>query len=351
MQVSHSFWNVCQQYFSEGILLPLFGIAVLWLIKKWNKRRRTVFFLAAGISILLLYNEITYRLTDLIGEQSTYYRFFWICPFVLPVSYLVIEVYSLAKEKQRSFILIIMCFMVVLFSAQSFDKWFKLPENIYQLDTDVIQVADALMELTGGNQTTLVDNSEISSTIRQYNAKVKITGLNTHDINQILYLENMNYLGREVQEALYLNKSEYAAVRKDTTRGQILERAGAERVAETDNYYLYYMDYDKIEEDMRTIAIVEEELGLYANIEYITIPGLTKQFEFIYTTDSEADEAFLHSQLLIQHGCSEDVMEKLLLELKRLKELSDEKILQYAESINNDSMFHIVRVKGLEEWQ
>lgn len=291
MQTSHSFLDVFQQYFAGCVLLPVFVLAIIWLYRKWNREKKIALFAIGCMSILTLYNGITYQLADKVGESSTYYRFFWICPIALVISGMLVEIVFLVKRPQRLLLLGTTFVMMFLFSSRPITNWTNLPENIYQLDTDVIQVADTLMELTGGEPTTLLDNGEISQTIRQYNAKINFTEMETYYINHILYTDNVNYQGRVVQQYLTGNWSQYISIPKNAvTRWKAIETGGIKRAAETDNYYLYAVDYEVFDRDADLLKSLETDLYDIINVEYLPISGLEQDYEFIYISDLATEE-------------------------------------------------------------
>ena len=227
-----------------------------------------------------------YCILEILGEGSTYYRFFWICPIVLIIAYGIVELLTSVKEKQLPLLLLVLGLGGYMFSQIPIQSWVNLPENIYQLDNDVIQAADALMELTGGEPTTLVDNGTLTSTIRQYNAKINMTDLYTNLINEILYTDKENYAGRTIQEYLWLNESEYLAVERERAATcRVIESGGLKKAAETENYNLYDINQEKLDENLRKLVELDQKLSYRSNIEYIPIAELQKEYRYIYLSD------------------------------------------------------------------
>ena len=296
MQISHSFWNVCEQYFAESIVLPVFLLALLYLLKKWKKEKRIAFYAIAAASLLVLYNGVSHRILEIAGEGSTYYRFFWICPILLVITYGIVELVAYIPKKHRLSVLLVLSLAGYMFSQTQIQSWVTLPENIYQLDDDVIQTADALMELTGGEPTTLIDNGTLTGTIRQYNAKIHMTDLYTNLINEVLYTDKIHYLGRYIQEYMSLNESEYIAIEKERIGTyKLIESGGMKKAAETDNYRLYYADPERIEKNLSILVKLTKGIPYHPNIEYIPVSGLQKEYSYVYLSDFgglEQEEAY-----------------------------------------------------------
>ena len=285
MQVSYSFLDVFQQYFAECIFLPLFVLALIWIVKKWNKDRKHAF-IAVGCASILVFNEIVYRVFVAIGEGSTYYRLFWIIPIALVLAAFIVDNIINMTNGNRMLALVVVAVACVLFSGKTGTEWFSLPDNVYQIDKDVMQVSDVLMELTNGERTYLADDGSISRTIRQYNAKVMNTDTEVYFLDIMMQGYNSNVIGRVVQDVVRDNHSRYFAVKKvDKSIYKTLETGGLKLAAETDNYCLYYVDYGQLYEDYEERIGLEEGLWNQINYEYISISGLEKELEYVYVTD------------------------------------------------------------------
>ena len=277
MQTSHSFIDVVLQYFAEGILLPLAALALVWVYRKWNKDKRQAL-LAIGMASVLVFNEPMYQLFSAMGEGSTYYRLFWIAPLGLIIAAFAVYGITSLERKKSVIVLVIALVACYMNTEKTGAEWFDVPDNVYQIENDVMQVADALMEVTGGNPTYLIDDGSIGYTVRQYNAKILYTDMGQYDIDLILKGYETNVMAKDAQDAIINNHARFIAVKKsDKMICKILESAGVKLARETDNYNLYYVDYDQLGKDWT-------ERDLY-NIEYIPVSGLETPVEYAYITD------------------------------------------------------------------
>ena len=286
MLTNDSFFAVCGAYFTDSAILPLFVIAAAWLMKKWNKEKKQAFLLTAVISVILLYNGIVCYLAGRIGEGETYYRFFWICPIVLIVSLFVVNFFFEIKGVQRFLIIAIAGVGVFLFSSKLPSTWTNLPKNIYQLNPDVIQVADIILELENRETATIVDDGSISNTVRQYTSKIGFTELNNEDVEYVLSGKNTNYIGRYLADFFSYNNSDYFLVQKSKPEvGRVVESIGLELVTESDHYDIYGMDSEQMNTDVDWLREIENRYGGKSNLEYIPIEGYENTFDIIYLTD------------------------------------------------------------------
>lgn len=285
MQVSNSFFDVLRQYLTDCTFLPLFVLVFIWIVKKWNKDRKKALF-AVGCASLLVFNELVYRIFVIVGEGSTYYRMFWIIPVSLVLAAGFVECITKLSKIKTVVAFIVAWIACIFLSGKSGVEWFKLPENVYQIDEDVIQVSEALMELTNGQRTYLLDDGSISNTVRQYNPKVMNTNAEYFLLDRILQERNTNALGSVVQDSVKENHSRYVAVQKAKSNVyKVFESGGLKLANETDNYRIYYVDYGRLDDDYNERKELETGLWNRVTHEYILIPEFEQEIEYIYVTD------------------------------------------------------------------
>lgn len=286
MQDSGSFFNVCKEYFSNTAMLPLFVVAVVLLLKKWNVEKKYVCFIAIVVGVFGVFNGVSYSVINKLGEGDTYYRFFWICPVALLVAGVLSELLMGIRREQRYSLLLMFVVLVFAFSSRPLTNWINIPENVYQVDDEVIEVADAVMELTGGDYTTVIGNNNLRNELRQYNAKIGFTETEATGLSYILRGVNSNYLGIYLMQFLHANNSEFIVLEKDKLSVcNLIETAGLDCIAETENYFLYKMEYARIGEDLDYLIDIWKRVECPVNMEYIAIEGIDNVSEFVYIAD------------------------------------------------------------------
>lgn len=292
MQDSGSFFHIYKEYFANTVLLPLFVVAVVLLLKKWGKEKRDFFIITVIASVLLVYNGVTYYVTTILGEGDTYYRFFWMCPMVLLVAVVMTEILSTIKKGSRYLFILLVVVMCLAFSSKPLSNWSNIPENVYQVDDEVIEVSDAIMKLKEGEYTTIIDNNNLRNELRQYNAKIGFTETDALELSNILHLLDTNYPGRSLMSYLQANNSEYVVLEKQKlVVCRLLETTGLECVAETDNYYIYEMNYAQMVDDENDMIAIQERTGVVTNMEYIQTMEVEGVNEFIYLSDFGGEES------------------------------------------------------------
>lgn len=291
MQNNDSFLRLWGEYFGNTAILPLFVIAVIWLFRKWNTEKRRCFLCAAGVSILLLYNGLTYAAAQKVGEAETYYRFIWICPFVLICAFLITEVFMHIGKEKKLLGIIIFPIAIFLFSSKLPSTWVNIPQNVYQLDSEVIKVSDIIMDLTGGESAKMIDDGAISATIRQYNAKIIFTDRYVYNIQYVLQGNHANYIGYHLLNDLLNNNSDYFLVKKEAvTAGRVLESVGLKKAAESSSYDIYWRDSVQMMEDIPLLSGIKERSGIQSNLEYVPIDDIETKFDIVYLSDLGVEE-------------------------------------------------------------
>lgn len=305
MPDNYSFFHVCKEYFADTAILPLFAIAVIWLIRKWNRDKKQAFFVTAVISICLLYNGAVSFLAAKVGEADTYYRFFWICPMVLIIALFVVELLFHTEGTKRTGMIVVLCMAAFLFSSKLPSTWVNIPKNIYQLDSEVIEIADIIQELEDGNYIAMIDNGDISNTIRQYTSQIGFTELSLDSMDYILSGRNTNYIGRYLLEDFINNNSDYYVLKKEKPSVcRVVESIGLELAAESEKYYIYYRNYEQIQKESAWIGEQEEFYLSMLNLEYIQVEDLQKAVDVVYVSDfgtMENDAAYHNAIEQIQN--------------------------------------------------
>ena len=290
MQESNSFFNVLQQYFADSTLLPLFVIALIWIIKKWKPeyKRNIIAMLLAGIFV---FNELVYRIFVRVGEDITYYRLLWTIPIVFIIAVFVVECAARLNKYIQVGLVGISLLAVFLFSEQITMEKLALPENIYQVDGDVIQVADKVMELTGGESVYFLDNGGLYMSIRQYEPRIVYTHMEEYGLSAIIEGKIANALGSNIIEATYDDRSKYLGLRKDKPLAlRMVESAGHTLITSTDNYQIYGVDYYTVHWDWIKRTELSEGLIDQVTIEYIPVSNVEERYSYIYISDFGSTE-------------------------------------------------------------
>lgn len=303
MQGIESFIDALSLYITNNILFIVFLIAAIYILKKSSQKQQKYFIAVAVTAIVFIFNGITFAVVKRLGEDTTYYRFFWICPIVLASAYLMIELFfeKAVTKIQKFGLLVIFGVMVFVNYGQSFHGWTTLPSNIYQIEDDIVQLGDMIDEHTGGERTILLVNDYIASHIREYNANIIINPDGKYYLDEIINGDNINYSARDAMMFVDSNMAEYIAIEKEKIgTNRLFYSIGCEKIGETDNFNVYHYDYELSEAEWELFITERDKNSLYINSEYINVPGLKGQKDYLYMTDLWVNTSEEERQIIIE---------------------------------------------------
>lgn len=302
MQEVGSFFDSLTLYVTNNILVVVFLIAALYILKKSGQKQRKYFIAVAITAVLLVFNGVTFAVVKWIGEDTTYYRFFWICPIVLASAYLLVELLFEVAVTRMQKVALVVVFVVMVFGnhGQSYGNWVNIPTNVYQIDDDIVQLGDLIDAHTGGERTILLANNDVSSHIREYNANVISNPDGIYYLDAIINGDKINYPARNVMMFMDSNMAEYIAIEKEKVgTNRLFVSIGSEKIGETDNFNLYYYDYEMLAEEWEIFDNKIGEDALFVNSEYVNIPGLEEQKDYLYVTDLWINTTEIQKQAII----------------------------------------------------
>ena len=288
MQEVGSFFDSLNLFLKNNMLVVVFLIAALYILKKSNPKQCKYLIMVAVMAVLFVFNGITFAVIKWIGEDTTYYRFFWICPIVLASAYLMVELlFEVAVTKwQKVSLVLIFAIMVFGNYGQAFSSWGNIPSNVYQIDNDIVQIGDLIDAHNDGERTILLANDYVSSHIREYNSNIMINSNGNIYLDAIVNGDNINYSGRNLMMFMEMNIAGYIAVEKEKIgTNRLFISIGCEKIGESENFNLYYYDEDILYNEVELFESAITEKRIYINSEYISIPGLEEQKDYLYITD------------------------------------------------------------------
>lgn len=352
MQGIEKFSDALRLYATNNILVVVFLITVLYILKKSNQKQRKYLVTIAIMAVLLLFNGVTFAVVKWLGEDTTYYRFFWICPVVLASAYLVVELLFEVAVKGWQKICLLLVFSAMLLGnyGQSFNGWSNIPSNVYQIDDDIVQLGDLLAELTDDERTILLAEDDIASHIREYNANIISNPDGLYYLDEIINGEQVNYASRIVMLYMEFNKAEYIAVAKEKIgTNRLFLSIGCEEVGETDHYKLYYYDSELLRVETELFDKLVEEKQIYVNSEYIAIPGLKEQKDYLYVTDLWTDVTQEQRQAVIDLANELQVEALIINSVKANQNLTTEFLEEQLIRLEVPYIYNNQRIQTLEE--
>lgn len=307
-----SFGSVIQRYFAESGMLVFFLIALLFFYWKETGTERKFTICIVAVALVCVFNPLAFWVIRKLGESESYYRFIWMCPILILIAYLLIQIFSGLKSGIQKSALVLMCICCggMIGGVDTLIKW-EIPTNIYQMDDDVVQIADLMDEFSGGERVVFMDNGTLSENMREYNANICETSVSDHYLNQVLYTDLSCFFGLYVRNYVVYNEVDYIAIEKERSGTiSVLDGAGLKRVAASEGYYLYQTEWEKIIEDSSMLESYCGEMVTVMNPEYIWIENLGQEYDFLYLTGSFTyyDEVRMQDLVDVANGMDVDAV-------------------------------------------
>lgn len=231
-----------QVYFAGNALVLLAAIGVLWWSRQKKDRQKLLAYLA--VIFLVAFNDIVYQTVIVrLGEMETYYRLLWILPVNVMAAYLVIEVIGLLKGWRRVALIGITAVFVLINAMPSITAWTTLPENIYQLDNEVIEIADMIDAHSGGKRVNVIDSDYTAIWhMREYNDNIYYWDVGEDELRQIIGREAKETMDTQnVYDAISAAQVDYIIVKKKfVNANHSLSNAKILQIGETDTYNVYW---------------------------------------------------------------------------------------------------------------
>ena len=252
MTNAETIWNVISWYYGNSTAIGLMLVLMTVYLLGRKKEYRYYTFSCAVLMFLIL-NQLTYRIIERLGEGDTYYRFLWIFPVSLIAAWGGLRLIEKMKSKMEKVICVaVMVCLIFLYSGGKISDWVTLPENIYQISEDKIQVADLIEEVTGGERVIVYAEDELMYGIREYDANICLAAEGEREYLYHIITENDSNASGNLMLGILVNaKIDYIVVRKEYTGAKAaLNGGGCVEVGQTDNYILYYVNQEQLKEDL-----------------------------------------------------------------------------------------------------
>ena len=249
-------WFFVNIYWIIAFLLIV--VLLLWYYRK-NSRAKKLIILYIGLYLLGV-NSVTKMLVTKIdpGENSTFYRLFWILPVIILFAY-TITLYIKKKNKTLGIILCAVClvFFIVIAPWDELESQGEWPENQYYVSDEVVQLDSIMGADTRRNYKKYFSDLSIYLSIESYADKLEFPFARDcfryYDtwiqyqaegvpvlFNSVLNGEKGSKKERKACEAvLQENNIDYIIIDKSKMIPDYYEKMGYSFIGETEHYVVY----------------------------------------------------------------------------------------------------------------
>ena len=167
-------------YFHSLVWMILTVLSILYLIIRADKAVKTKIILAIVLTILTVGNDLSYIILVRFFAAASYYRFYWMVPYILIVSYTLCRIcmdiyYSTKLTGKRKCIIGVAFVLIFIISIVSTGSLYlqKLrddrPQNAYMVDVDTLELQDIMnSEREAGNCEAMMIMATPSTLALQY---------------------------------------------------------------------------------------------------------------------------------------------------------------------------------------
>lgn len=272
-----SFVKVClEQYWGNWWFLLLFLLGLVWTLLTHRKQAPVIFIFYTVFLALTVYNPYLVKIIiPKLDFENEYYRFFWILPLIPAVAYYGSRLVFSVKRGAGRVMMAAVAAAVILavgIPLSGVAEDFCAAENLYKIPDDLRAVCDVIHSHSSEENPRVVFDNHLNHIARQYDPSLELvlnrnvvlyrlgsTVVGTYDesrtivkmwmrIIDVVYLEiQRNCLG--FKRALYRTKTDYLVIPVEHTMHDYFVQAGCEAIAQTEDYVVYYFDWENAYEE------------------------------------------------------------------------------------------------------
>lgn len=270
-ELGYGFVKACMEAYWGSCLFPvLFAAGLLWMLFSRKRDASRVFWYYTVFLFLTVYNPVLVKyIVPKVKFENEYYRFIWILPVIPAIAYYGVRlIWKFGKSWQKfvAFAVVLGVIVAAGSPVNCLTESFTMAENIYKIPDELRTVCDLIHQDRGMENPRVVFDTTLNNVARQYdpsmflvinrNAAIYRSGstvTGTFDeksvsykrqkiIMDVVYYQQQDDLNR-FQRALKYTKTDYLVVKIDLPNHDFIRSAGCETVAVTENYVVYYFDW------------------------------------------------------------------------------------------------------------
>lgn len=169
----------CIGYYSGSCFyLLLYAAALIFLFKKGNEKEKDIFLYPGITLILTVYNPLTpVVINSLFDINKEYYRFIWLTPVVIILSYIAVKLIwrYFSKRGERTVALLALVLLLAGSGRFVYAEGYVPTTNNYKMPGEVIQTAEIIRRTSKVKYPRALCDYNLNMEIRQYDASILLT--------------------------------------------------------------------------------------------------------------------------------------------------------------------------------
>lgn len=164
--------EVYKDYAGSGVIVGLYLASILYLYKNEQNKNNRIFLIYMPLVVMVLFfNPLFISFIHALVGDEIYYRFLWLLPMSITLSYVIVKLINKQREHQRKFSLIFI--LVGLMFSGTFiykNQLFSIIENEYHMPQSVVDICDYIH--VEGREIKGIFPDEMLAYVRQYDATI-----------------------------------------------------------------------------------------------------------------------------------------------------------------------------------
>lgn len=232
-----------QKYMGSGLAMGLFLMALVYLFLCEKRRPRRILFVYTPILLLILiFNPLFAWLFERVVGSETYFRLFWLLPYLLVLPYTAVLIIEQLKRWKALLAGVLAIGLIALSGRPVYSNpLYSRAENIYHVPNSVVEICDAIT--VPGREVMAVFPEELILYVRQYSPVVcmpfgrEVFMGEYNELNVVMEEEKADL---EVLLPLTREKScHFIVLRRDKEIVGDTQAAGLTLIFETEEYCVY----------------------------------------------------------------------------------------------------------------
>ena len=164
--------NTFRGYMGSGLVTGLFLMALVYLfLCEKRKARRILFVYTPIILFLLIFNPLFARIYERLLESETYFRLFWLLPYLLVLPYTAVLIAEQVKGWKSALVVVLAVGLIAVSGKPVYSNpLYSRADNIYHVPDCVVDICDAIE--VPGREVMALFPEELVLYVRQYSPVV-----------------------------------------------------------------------------------------------------------------------------------------------------------------------------------
>ena len=227
------------EFKGSGMYILLFLLSIIYIYLKDDSKKKTLFVYYPILVFLITLNPLFNKLVGGVFKSSIYWRFFWLLPLGITISYTMVKIINENEKKvflTCAFIIVIMISGKLIYNNTNYIK----TGNAYKLPDEPVLIAQIIASDEEEYKKAIVPQTVVPY-IRQIDSSIDLAYKRNpegYKENQYVFALTVGDVG-VLAELAKKSESNYIVIGKNVPINIEFYHFGFEKLNETENYIIY----------------------------------------------------------------------------------------------------------------